>query len=291
MTKSLFTFVVFIAFLVGLIAPFSFLPPKKQNIDDPEPAVTTTKSKSKKKAPDVVLLPEEIEDPLHDYTLPNFAAIKNVNKKKKAFFDYLRPVVRQQNAKIKVLRTRLLAMQTQSLEQQSLSHRQVEQLKLLAKYYRVKDSLPVDEMIEKLLIRVDTIPEQLVLVQAANESAWGTSRFARIGLNFFGMWCYTPNCGMVPNGREDGDVHEVEKFDSIEHAVRRYFKYLNSSRNYTEMRQIRAQLRANNQPVKAAELVNGLLSYSERGQEYVDEIQTMLRHNKQFFQPARISAD
>ena len=81
MTKSLFTFVVFIAFLVGLIAPFSFLPPKKQNIDDPEPAVTTTKSKSKKKAPDVVLLPEEIEDPLHDYTLPNFAAIKNVNKK------------------------------------------------------------------------------------------------------------------------------------------------------------------------------------------------------------------
>ena len=41
-------------------------------------------------------------------------------------------------------------------------------------------------------------------MQAANESAWGTSRFARIGLNFFGQWCYSKGCGMVPKRRNTG---------------------------------------------------------------------------------------
>ncbi|WP_352256125.1 glucosaminidase domain-containing protein, partial [Pseudoalteromonas sp. 19-MNA-CIBAN-0066] len=50
----------------------------------------------------------------------------------------------------------------------------------------------VDTLIlTQALRRVDIIPKELALMQAANESAWGTSRFARIGLNFFGQWCYT----------------------------------------------------------------------------------------------------
>ncbi len=41
------------------------------------------------------------------------------------------------------------------------------------------DVAETDEiMLAELLKRVDVIPEALVLMQAANESAWGTSRFA-----------------------------------------------------------------------------------------------------------------
>ena len=50
----------------------------------------------------------------------------------------------------------------------------------------------------EMLKRVDIIPISLVLAQAANESSWGESRFAKKGNNYFGMWCYTPKCGIVP---------------------------------------------------------------------------------------------
>lgn len=38
--------------------------------------------------------------------------------------------------------------------------------------------------IETLLIRTDIIPESMVLIQAANETGWGSSRFAKEGFNF-----------------------------------------------------------------------------------------------------------
>ena len=65
---------------------------------------------------------------------------------------------------------------------------------------------------------MDIIPEMMVLVQAANESGWGTSRFSRMGLNLFGQWCYVRGCGLVPRAEEDGR-HEVAKFDSVNDSV------------------------------------------------------------------------
>jgi Bax protein len=44
-----------------------------------------------------------------------------------------------------------------------------------------------------LLSRVDIITTGLVMAQAANESAWGKSRFAVQGNNLFGQRCYNNN--------------------------------------------------------------------------------------------------
>ena len=48
------------------------------------------------------------------------------------------------------------------------------------------------EIVNELMLRVDVLPVSLALAQAANESAWGTSRFALQGNNIFGQWCYEP---------------------------------------------------------------------------------------------------
>jgi Bax protein len=127
------------------------------------------------------------------------------------------------------------------------------------------------------------VPVPLVLVQAANESAWGTSRFARIGLNYFGIWCYRKGCGMVPNGRTVGAIHEVAAFQSVDKAVASYFKNINTHNAYMIFRTIRAQLRAQNQPLIPKVLATGLIPYSERGVDYVIDINTMLRQNQAFF--------
>ena len=75
------------------------------------------------------------------------------------------------------------------------------------------------DIINELILRVDVIPVSLALAQAANESAWGTSRFALEGNNVFGQWCYKKGCGIVPAERRSGATHEVKSFTSVERSV------------------------------------------------------------------------
>ena len=104
-------------------------------------------------------------------------------------------------------------------------------------------------MLETLIRRVDTIPEALVLVQAANESGWGASRFAQKGYNFFGLWCFKKGCGFVPKQRDDDAVHEVAKFRDLSHAVMTYIRNLNRHYAYKDLRVIRQNLRQEDKPV------------------------------------------
>lgn len=131
-------------------------------------------------------------------------------------------------------------------------------------------------------MRVDTIPENMVLIQAANETGWGSSRFAREGMNFFGQWCFKKGCGLVPQSRTKGLSHEVAVFKSVDDSVGAYMRNLNSNAAYGLLRSIRADLRAQGKPVKAEDLVYGLMHYSERQEAYIDELLEMLRHNNQY---------
>jgi Bax protein len=96
----------------------------------------------------------------------------------------------------------------------------------------------------------------------------------------FGQWCYQPGCGIVPKRRGEGQVHEVASFDDVDAAVASYLRNINSHRAYADLRAARADLRAANQPVTGNAMANHLLRYSERGLDYVEEIQSMIRVNK-----------
>ncbi|ADV86533.1 glucosaminidase domain-containing protein [Vibrio vulnificus] len=217
-------------------------------------------------------------------SLPDFAAIQNVAEKKRAFFDYLRPMVALENQRVLEERSFL-----ESLDMANLSEKQNARLDKLASRYNV--TLSADEANEdslnELMLRVNVLPEALVMIQAANESAWGTSRFARQANNLFGQWCYTPGCGVVPLERNHGAFHEVAKFSSVQDSVHGYFMNVNRNRAYRELREIRATLDMQGRDLQsvsvATELTNGLLSYSERGQDYVDDLQAMIRHNAEFW--------
>lgn len=138
-------------------------------------------------------------------------------------------------------------------------------------------------LISALLAQVDVIPEELVFSQSANETGWGTSRFAKVGHNFFGQWCFSKGCGIVPNQRDQGAAHEVASFDSIEASVRSYFRNINRNQSYQPLRDIRADLHATNQTMNACALAAGLINYSERKEAYIAEIRAMIRHNRKFW--------
>jgi Bax protein len=216
--------------------------------------------------------------------VPNFASYEDIKAKKRAFFAYLLPEIRRQNSIVEKEREMVFSLQKTYLDNKKLSLHELSILNMLKKKYKlnvVKD-VPIEDVLAQLIIRVDIIPEQLILVQAANESGWGTSRFAVNGYNFFGLWCFKKGCGFVPRERNDDAEHEVAKFRDLAHSVMTYIRNLNRLYAYQGLRQIRLQLRQENKPVTAKALAQGLMSYSERGQEYIDELLSMLRVNKKY---------
>lgn len=212
--------------------------------------------------------------------IPDFSGYENTTEKKEAFFSYLEPYISEINEEILAERRKLLAIRedTEPGEEPGwLDSRWVHDA--LERY----DFDPVeeitDETLRQLSQRMDVIPPSLVMAQAANESAWGTSRFARQGNNIFGMRTYEPGTGIVPKRRPAGETWEVAAYDSVGGSIAAYVHNLNTSDAYLAMRRIRADLRRKNQPITGTALVRGLRSYSELGYEYISMISGMIRSN------------
>lgn len=207
-----------------------------------------------------------------EHAPPDFAAIEDVQARKQAFFSYLQPIATKVNSKILEDRSRLLNI-AESKDKIGWWDRRF--VKQIAEHYGVAAN-----DFETLLRRVDVVPVSLLLAQAANESNWGRSRFATKGKALFGQWCFTPGCGMVPKGRPAGQTYEVRSFSTYRDSVKAYVHNLNTGDAYRELRRIRAQERKRLSSPKGIELAEGLTSYSTRGEEYVKEIQSMIRFNK-----------
>ncbi len=226
--------------------------------------------------------------PIHilstEQPLPNIDAIVDVKQRKQAFFDYLTPIIQAENQSIRKDRDSLLDIASDLGSSDSPSFLQGRKLKSLAEKYRIEwEPEQFGEIIKQLELRIDTVPLPLVLVQAAKESGWGTSKFARQGNNLFGQWCFRKGCGIVPAKRSNEAQHEVRIFQSIRAAVAGYLHNLNTGRNYHELREIRIGFRKAGKPMDSLSLADGLLHYSQRRQAYVDEVKAMIQQNRTFW--------
>ncbi|MGF1683519.1 glucosaminidase domain-containing protein [Photobacterium minamisatsumaniensis] len=216
---------------------------------------------------------------------PDFASIADVNQKKTAFFDYLRPAVEHENRRVEKERQFLVQLQKLIQSGDKLESEKVFYAKKLGKNYSydLASDIVTESWLEEMLNRVDVLPESLVLSQAANESGWGTSRFAVEGNNYFGQWCYRKGCGLIPASRKDDATHEVAVFDSAYLSVQAYFMNVNRNRAYQDLRDIRTAQRQAGNTIEGSKLAEGLIQYSERGHAYIEEIQAMIKHNNQYW--------
>lgn len=211
--------------------------------------------------------------------LPDFAAIHDVNEKKQQFFDFMLPMIRESNRKIREDRRFLFRVRDDLRSGDSLENETMARFSGLIKRYRVQRDSSLLQQVNDLLVKVDVVPESLVLAQSANESGWGTSRFAREANNMFGVWCFRPGCGLTPLDRDEGLTHEVARYNTIQDSVNAYTHTINTNPAYTHLRDIRAASRAGDQTMSGLALAEGLVRYSERGMDYVREIQQMIRVN------------
>jgi Bax protein len=199
--------------------------------------------------------------------------------KKKLFFRAIGPLALRSNELILQDRTRI-----ESIANSSKTASTAEQAWLaeLAVSYGLNTDDYADNagLIEALLPRVDIIPPSLVLAQAAEESGWGTSRFAFTGNALFGQWTWGEK-GIRPSEQRDGKGdYKIAAFDAPLQSVQAHAQNLNTHRAYAAFRAERAKLRAADARLSGAVLAGTLTSYSERGEEYVKGLRSIMSYNK-----------
>lgn len=231
---------------------------------------------------ELVLQPQPLPVPTEEVVLlPDFEAVEDTGSRKEAFFAFLYAYIEEENERVRETRSRLLPLAEIVRAGEPLSTVEQAELDSIIAEYRLEASdLSGRALIRELLRRVDIVPMSLVMAQAANESAWGTSRFAREGNNIFGQWCFNEGCGLVPERRRSDASHEVRSFGSVQGSVRAYLRNLNTHDSYAEMRDMRADMRAQGRPLDSMILARGLTRYSQRGMAYVHELQDIIRVNR-----------
>jgi Bax protein len=210
--------------------------------------------------------------------------------KKEIFYRFMLPLVMHANNMVLDRRARLARMADTLSADGKLAAADLEWLQQVAVILRIANADSAaklgetageqQDVIAQALYKLDVIPAGLVLGQAAYESGYGTSRFAAEGNALFGQWTFGGE-GMVPGEQRKqlGD-HRIASFHWPFDSVRAYYINLSSHPAYEDFRRLRADLKAAGKPVTSVALADGLIRYSERGQEYVDTLKGIMRVNK-----------
>lgn len=222
--------------------------------------------------------PQDNVPPYAIQSLPYGLDTLDKDQKKTVFYRALLPIVLVENGRIWNERVFLLEQFGQGAV--DLHSDAGQEVGRIADRYRVDGDLNDPKVRDTLLRRVDVVPVSLVLAQAAQESGWGTSRFALESNNLFGIWTWNEDAGSVPLNRPDDATHLVRVYPDIEASVRAYLHNIDIGFAYTDFRDLRADMRAAGKPLDPFELAGALDRYSTAGDIYVNDIRTMLHSSE-----------
>lgn len=213
-----------------------------------------------------------------------------VKEKKQTFFRFAIPLVFVANEAIAKDREKLQHLMQVFRSSKKLTKTDQEWLLAQATKYDVMSAQVNEKLFDELMVRIDIIPPSLAVAQMADESGWGTSRFATEGNALFGQWSYSGGIKPEHQRSKKGD-YRVEAFKTPLASVQAYMINLSSGHAYREFRARRAQLRAAATYIKGTELVGTLINYSERREAYVRDITNMIKKNNLAPLDARALAD
>ena len=157
----------------------------------------------------------------------------DTKKKRELFIKIILPLILNENEKIQNDRKKLFKILSKNFN--TVGERVW--LKRRFKEYKI-----ADQDLAKLKMRMDIIPVSIAIAQAANESGWGTSRFALEGNALFGQWTWSKK-GISPKNKDPDQNHKILQFQILKASVRAYKNNLNTHNAYKEFRETRARLR------------------------------------------------
>ena len=204
-------------------------------------------------------------------------------ERKLFFVRLILPLVLAVNEEITAERERLLAMDEALQSGARLSEEEQSHLEELLRIYRAEATATnsqagsqanVRKQIATLLTKVDEIPVSLALAQAAVESGWGSSRFAREGNALFGQ-----RGGAKTIAATDNPSARVRAFASLKESVRSYAHNLNSHPSYAAFREQRTEARSTELPLAGLDYVESLRGYAEN-KDYAAILRHLIESNR-----------
>jgi len=208
--------------------------------------------------------------PIYLTKLPkDLRTLGDTKKKRELFIKILLPLILDENEKITTDRKKLFKILSKNFN--TVGERVW--LKRRFKEYKIDD-----QDLAKLKMRMDIVPVSIALAQAANESGWGTSRFALEGNALFGQWTWSKK-GISPKNQDPDATHKVLQFQILKASVRAYKNNLNTHNAYQEFREARAKLRQEGDTINGLQLTKYLKNYAAIGEKYVAILEDIIENN------------
>ena len=208
--------------------------------------------------------------PIYLTKLPkDLNSLGNTREKRELFIKIVLPLILDENNKISEDRQKLFSILNKNFN--TVGERVW--LKRRFKEYKIED-----KDTGKLKMRMDIIPVSLALAQAANESGWGTSRFALEGNALFGQWTWSKK-GISPKNKDPNKTHKVLQFQILKASVKAYKNNLNTHNAYREFREARAKLRQEGKRIVGLDLSKHIKNYASIGEKYVEIIESIILNN------------
>ena len=208
--------------------------------------------------------------PIYLTKLPkDIKTLGDTKQKRELFIKIILPLILAENEKIKDDRKKLF----QILSKNFNTAGEKVWLKRRFKEYKIDD-----KDLSKLKMRMDIVPVSIALAQAANESGWGTSRFALEGNALFGQWTWSKK-GISPKNKDPNQTHKVLQFQVLKASVRAYKNNLNTHNAYKEFREERARIRENSEDINGLKLTKYLKNYASIGEKYVRILESIIKNN------------
>ena len=208
--------------------------------------------------------------PIYLTKLPkDLNTLGNTKTKRELFIKIVLPLILYENEKIIDDKKRLFKILGKSFN----SPGEKVWLNRRFKEYKIKD-----KDLAELKMRMDIIPVSIALAQAANESGWGTSRFALEGNALFGQWTWSKK-GISPKNKDPDQSHKILQFQILKASVRAYKNNLNTHNAYQEFREARAKLRQSETKITGLALTKYLKNYAAIGEKYTEIIEGIIDYN------------
>ena len=208
--------------------------------------------------------------PIYLMKLPkDLKTLGDTKMKRELFIKIVLPLILDENQKIMDNRKKLFKILAKNFNTVG----EKVWLKRRFREYKIED-----QDLSKLKIRMDIIPVSIALAQAANESGWGTSRFALEGNALFGQWTWSKK-GISPANKDPNKTHKILQFQILKASVRAYKNNINTHSAYKEFREVRAQLRQDDKQIVGLDLTKYLKNYAAIGEKYVSILENIIERN------------
>ena len=192
------------------------------------------------------------------------------------FYEIMTPVILKANEALAAEREQVLTLKKEFDQNGDLTPESMEKLKEWVTRYDVKPSDDLGTLFDTLIPKVDGVTPTLLLAAAAEDSGFGTSRYAREYNAVFHQRDWDGNGAIPDEKQKEGPQYRIKIFPSLYDAVLSQIHYLNTNGYFENYRIARAKYRRTDNLMRGYSVAHLLINFPYKPIKYPDIIKHLI---------------